>query len=156
MDVSNKKNTDHKQMHVDPKVVGTVIVAVAVVLLLVYVIYSVVVKEDTFLIEKISFPNETVQQEILQIETQRTLETGELQDIENALSQNKKLKELKEANGRIKGSSKIGNPNPFKPFDVEARLISPDVETLKDTPVQPKVNVPQRGQIENRIPRFNQ
>lgn len=158
MDIPRNENTSSSSSVVasssaNPRVVFAVIVAIILSLALIYVVYTIVVRRDSFLLDQIAFPSNTISQEIRQIESERSLEVGELEDIERALRENGKLQMLKEQYEPSSSTFTVGNSNPFRPFDIDRQI---NVPTSSRPQTGEQSTAPNPQQIEERIPRFNQ
>jgi len=106
-----------EEREIDYKLIVSTFIAVLSTLVLLYVIYTMVFKKETVVIEEYIIPELNIQEDIEVYETKRILQTGEIEDIERSLQEDEVIRTLKIYSDYDIDVGKVGNSNPFEPFD---------------------------------------
>lgn len=143
MNLNNQSTFRQSSDAIGTKNIVPILIAVVIVLIFLYGVYSVFIQKDNFLINKLGTPSSTNDAQQIHFPTQQTVVTGSQVDIlEKSILANEQLQGLQVYGSRDFNLQTEGNHNPFKPFS----------NAIVEKPKTPKLEL---EDIEKPLPRIN-
>lgn len=112
-----------KNTNFDQKSIVTVILAIVITFILFYLVYTLFISKDNFLLQKIQTPVSTSSSVMISDSTEQNFITADqIDELEQEIIQDGRLQQL-QMYGSLSGQvTPTGNSNPFKPFEVRTTI----------------------------------
>lgn len=112
-----------KDNNINQKSIVTVIFAIIITFILFYLVYTLFISKDNFLLKKLEAPISTTSQINFSIDgSQGIITADQIDQLEQEIIQDGRLQQLEQHGVLPLDIQATGNPNPFKPFEVNKTI----------------------------------